>query len=66
MMSQRKTERNRKKRGDTRFPGICRRARVLGVNRCTLYRMLIGADGWDLPALRVRYEQLVLSERGAA
>jgi hypothetical protein len=60
------TTRKRKPRGDTLFPGICRHARALRVNRATLYRMLIGAEGWELPALRSRYEALIQSEGGAA
>jgi hypothetical protein len=49
-----------KTRGDTRFPGICRHARELGVNRVTLFRTLTGA--WHLPGLKGRYEELVQKE----
>jgi hypothetical protein len=52
----------RRPRGDTRFPAIGRHARILCVNRATLYRMLIGAVGWELPALRSRYNALIQSE----
>ena len=56
--------RKRKIRGDTRFPGICRRARELGVNRCTLYRVL--TNEWDLPKLKARYDALCSAENSAA
>lgn len=51
----------RKPRGDTRFPGICRHAKLLGVNRCSLYRALTGE--WDLPKLLKAYRELVKEER---
>lgn len=46
----------KKGRGPTRFPGICRAAAALNVDRVTLYRMLTGQ--WNLPGLRRRYESL--------
>lgn len=48
-------------RGPTQFPGICRDAKKLGVNRRTLHRALTGE--WNLPGLRRRY---ALLKRGAA
>lgn len=48
----------KKGRGPTRFPGICRDAASLKVDRVTLYRMLTGQ--WNLPGLRRRYEKLKL------
>lgn len=54
----------RKSRGDTRFPGICRHARALGVSRVTLWRVLTGA--WDLPKLKARYNTLCSTENSAA
>lgn len=50
----------RKSRGDTRFPGICRHARALGVSRVTLWRVLTGA--WELPKLKARYDALCSTE----
>jgi len=50
-----------KSRGATRFPGITKAARDLGVNRVTLYRTLTGE--WKLPGLLRRYEHL---RKGAA
>lgn len=55
-MPQPEPVRKYKSRGDTRFPGICRHARELGVNRCTLYRVLVGE--WELPKLKARYNAL--------
>jgi hypothetical protein len=49
-----------RQRGDTRFPGITRHARILGVNRVTLYRVLEGK--WHLPGLKSRYDALIASE----
>jgi hypothetical protein len=46
-----------KRRGKTRFPGIGRDAKALGVNRSTLFRVLSGEWG-QLKSLRARYEQL--------
>jgi len=63
-MPQPTDSRKRKIRGDTRFPGICRHARQLGVNRCTLYRVL--TNEWDLPKLKARYDALLVSEKTAA
>lgn len=63
-MPQQKRTHKRKARGDTKFPGICRHAKELGVNRCTLYRVLTGE--WILPKLASRYESLIAKERRAA
>lgn len=50
----------RKRRGPTKFPGINKDAKELGVNRATLYRMLAGYPGFkDLKALRKKYEALL-------
>ena len=43
-------------RGPTRFPGIGQDAKRLGVNRVTLYRVLVGQ--WRLPTLASRYAEL--------
>ena len=53
--------RKRKNRGDTLHPGICRHARLLGVNRVTLYRVLVG-EWTHLSGLRARYDDLIASE----
>ena len=63
-MPQPNNNRKLKIRGDTRFPGICRHARALGVSRVTLWRVLTGA--WDLPKLKARYDALLVSEKTAA
>lgn len=43
----------------TRFPGITADARALGVNRATLYKMLVGYPGFaELRGLRRRYDAL--------
>lgn len=47
---------HQKKRGPTRFPGVCQDAEALGVNRVTLYRTLAGE--WRLPGLLGRYQAL--------
>ena len=53
-------KKGRKRRGPTRFPGINKDAKELGVNRATLYRMLAGYPGFkDLKTLRVKYEVLL-------
>lgn len=57
-MQQTKPNRNNKRTG-TRFPGIVGHAKALGVNRVTLYRVLIGE--YRLPGLKARYDQLVAS-----
>lgn len=64
MMPQRARNSEKKKpRGDTRFPGICRHARELGVNRISLYRVLTGE--WNLPKLHARYKKLIKKEARA-
>lgn len=63
-MPQHKQTHKRKARGDTKFPGICRHAKELGVNRCTLYRVLTGE--WVLPKLALRYNTLIKNEGRAA
>lgn len=62
MMTQRIKPHKRKPRGDTRFPGICRHARLLGVDRSGLYRALTGVPGWELPGLVERYNALLAEE----
>lgn len=43
----------------TRFPGITADARLLGVHRVTLYKMLSGYPGFvGLKTLRTRYDDL--------
>jgi hypothetical protein len=54
-------KRNNIKRGDTRFPGICRHAKALGVSRSSLYRVLTG-EWKHLTKLRARYDALLKSE----
>jgi hypothetical protein len=49
-------------RGSTRFPGIVADARALGVSRITLWRMLAGKPGFELPSLRRRYDLLKEAE----
>ena len=59
------TKRKRKtiKRGPTRFPGIGEDAERLGVNRVTLYRVLVGQ--WRLPGLARRYASLKRLQRAS-
>ena len=45
------------RRGPTKFPGIVKDAKALGVNRATLYRVLTG-EWAQLRSLRARYESL--------
>lgn len=61
MSQQRATHKPKPPRGDTRFPGICRHAQILGVDRSSLYRALTGE--WKLPDLVQRYHALLAKEQ---
>ena len=62
MMNQTIEPCNKKRPGRTvtLFPGIQEDARALGVNRTTLYKLLMNYPGFDsLKTLRRRYEELL-------
>lgn len=47
-----------------RFPGICRRAKAVGIRRETLWKYLTGV--WEMPAgTRARYEAVLKAEAEA-
>jgi DNA-binding phage protein len=53
-------------RGITRFPGITQHAKALGVNRVTLYKMLMGYPSHEgLKTLRQRYDALIVTVTNA-
>lgn len=55
--------RSKRPRGDTRFPGISRHARELGVNRVSLYLVLTGQR--QAAGLKERYEMQARAERNS-
>ncbi len=56
----RNIKRGRPKGATVKFPGVVEDAKILGVNRITLYRTLIGAPGFSgLKTLRRRYDELL-------
>lgn len=60
MLLETATIRNKKPRGETRFPGIGKDADTLGVARVTLYKVLAGYPSHaGLKGLRRRYEALL-------
>lgn len=65
-MNATETKRNKKGRpkgAAVKFPGIGEDAKILGVNRVTLFRTLSGAPGFDgLKTLRRRYDELLATK----
>ena len=56
-------KKGRKRRGPTRFPGINKDAKELGVNRATLYRMLAGYPGFKDLKVKMKLSHLSIGNK---